>query len=197
MHPGEATTQQQLVDETQVDGAQVSRTVRVLLKESLLRRTETGALIAPNPGLLLDAWRAEYRFDRHHVVEGHVPGRSGQDTLKRLASAFREHDLRYAVTGLAGAWLLTEFASFRLVTMFVGDPISNEVVDAIGFRQDRRGANVWLVTPNDQGVFASAGEVGFAVCVHPGQIYLALVAQPERASEAADELRKRLLADAL
>jgi hypothetical protein len=193
MHPGQATTQQALVLATQVDGAQVSRTVRVLLEESLLQRTEGGALIAPNPGLLLDAWRAEYRFDRHHVAEGHIPGRSGQDTLGRLVRGFREHNLRYAVTGLAGAWLLTEHASFRLVTMFIADEIPKEVLGSLGFRRERRGANIWLVTPNDEGVFAGASEVGSALCAHPVQVYLDLAGQPERASEAAEELRQRLL----
>lgn len=196
MHPGQSATQQQLAVETQVDPAQVSRTVRGLLAQALLQRNEDGSLRAPNLALLMDAWQAEYRFDRHHVVEGHVPGRSGQDTLERLVNAWRDHDLRYAVTGLAGAWLLTEYASFRLVTAFVADPIPKGTLDAVGFRPVRRGANVWLVTPNDEGVFAGAAEVGVAVCAHPVQVYLDLAAQPERASEAAEELRQRLLVGA-
>jgi len=193
MHPGESATQQQLAVETQVDQAQVSRTARVLLEQALLQRNDDGSLRAPNLALLLDAWRAEYQFDRHHIVEGHVPGRSGQDTLERLVNAMRDHELRYALTGLAAAWLLTEYASFRLVTAFVPDPIPKGVLDAVGFRPGRRGANVWLVTPNDEGVFAGATEVGVAVCAHPVQVYLDLAAQPERAGEAAEELRQRLL----
>ena len=58
-------------------------------------------------------------------------------------------------------------------------------------------SNVWLVTPNDEGVFAGAAEVSVAVCAHPVQVYLDLAAQPERASEAAEELRQRLLVGAL
>ncbi len=80
-----------------------------------------------------------------------------------------------------------------MVTAFVADPIPKGVLDAVGFRPGRRGANVWLVTPNDEGVFAGAAEVGVAVCAHPVQVYLDLAAQPERATEAAEELRQRLL----
>ena len=56
------------------------------------------------------------------------------------------------------------------------------------------GANVWLVVPNDEGVFTAAAAKKGIACVHPVQAYLDLQGHPERAGEAADELRTRLLA---
>ena len=56
-----------------------------------------------------------------------------------------------------------------------------------------RGANVWFVVPNDEGVFQGASEQDELRCVHPVQVYLDLKNHPERAREAAEHLRTRLL----
>jgi hypothetical protein len=52
---------------------------------------------------------------------------------------------------------------------------------------------VWLIVPSDEGVFHCSSVVNEVACVHPIQAYLDLGAHPERANEAAIELRKRLL----
>jgi hypothetical protein len=62
-----------------------------------------------------------------------------------------------------------------------------------GFRSEERGANTWLVVPNDEGVFEGAEDRDGVPCVHPLQAYLDLKGQPERATEAAADLRKQLL----
>ena len=63
----------------------------------------------------------------------------------------------------------------------------------LGFREEARGASTWLVAPNDEGVFDGAELVDGIRCVHPVQAYVDLKNHPERAAEAAEELRKRLL----
>ena len=111
--------------------------------------------------------------------------------MARLSSAWRARGARHAATGLAAAWLLTGFATYRLATMYVADEPTPELLGAVGFRPEERGANTWLVVPNDDGVFRGARDVDGIVCVHPVQAYLDLKAQPERAIEAAEELRAR------
>jgi hypothetical protein len=52
---------------------------------------------------------------------------------------------------------------------------------------------VWLVVPGDEAVFMGARvESGFS-CAHPLQVYLDLKGHPERASEAAEVVRRRYL----
>ena len=98
-----------------------------------------------------------------------------------------------AVTGLAGAWLLNQFAGFRLVAFYVSQLPSAQAQQAMGFREESRGENVWLVVPNDEGVFHGAAEREGIPCVHPVQAYLDLKGHPERASEAAERLRNEFL----
>ena len=119
-----------------------------------------------------------------------MPARSGDALLHRLAD---ELGNQYAATGLAAAWLLTRFAAFRIVSVYLAEHPEPELLDRLGFREEARGANVWLVVPNDEGVFHGAAAKDGAHCVHPVQAYLDLKGHPERADEAAKELRAELL----
>jgi len=94
---------------------------------------------------------------------------------------------------LAGAWLLNQFAGFRLVVFYVAQVPSAEARQAMGFHEEQKGENVWLVVPNDEGVFDGASERAGIRCVHPVQVYLDLKDQPERSTKAAEQLRAKLL----
>jgi len=60
--------------------------------------------------------------------------------------------------------------------------------------QTKAGANIWLIAPNDDGVFAGASERDGAIrCVHPVQVYLDLKSHPERARAAAEAVRRKYL----
>lgn len=185
--------QQELARETGLDDGFVSRIVRRLEEDGLLDRTKEGAVRVRDPNLLLDAWTEVYDFEKHTILKGHVTSRSGDELLPRVAEALEHAKLRHAATGLAGAWLHTQFAGFRLVTFFVDKIPSESRLRALGFRSEPKGANVWLVVPNDDGVFDGAEKKNGVACVHPVQTYVDLQGQPERAKEAADELRARLL----
>ena len=106
-----------------------------------------------------------------------------------MADTLSRQNLEHAATGLAGAWALTRFAAFRTVTVYLaGDP-STALLDALDFRPDPRGANLWLVVPNDEGVFHGALEQDGIHCVHPVKVYADLKDHPERAPEAAERVR--------
>ena len=99
----------------------------------------------------------------------------------------------YAATGLAAAWLLNRFAGFRIVTIYLASPPDDPLLKQLGCREVEAGANTWLVVPNDEGVLQGASDRHGIRCVHPIQAYLDLEGHPERAKEAAEQLRKDLL----
>jgi len=128
------------------------------------------------------------------VLKGHIAARSDDEIIERVHKFLSKRKIDHALTGLAAAWSLAAFAGFRLVTVYWREPLGAEDLTELGFRDEERGANVWLVQPNDGGVFDGSSPRKPMRCVHPVQVYLDLKAQPERAAEAATELRKRLLA---
>jgi DNA-binding Lrp family transcriptional regulator len=178
--------QKEIAERTGLDDGHVSRIVRRLDAESLIERD--GTLIRPNdPVLMLDAWAADYRFDRHDVVIGHQTG-SGLELARQLHDGLSGTGIGHAFTGLPAAWALQPFARFRLASVCVtGDP--REAADAIGVRRNERGANVQLIGPDDQGVFLGQRDRDGLPCVSPAQVYLDLLHLPERARDAAQELR--------
>ena len=193
LHPGEFVAQRELAAATEVGEGFTSRIVRRLEELELIERNEAGQVRASDPDLLLDAWAEAYDFRAHHFLRGHVAARSGEELLQEIPAALSPGSERYAATGLAGAWLLTRFAGFRLATFYVSSLPTAHALERLGFREEAKGANLWLVVPKDDGVFQGAAELDGIRCVHPVQAWLDLQAHPERAREAADDLRAKLL----
>ena len=63
----------------------------------------------------------------------------------------------------------------------------------LSFRPTERGANVWLLVPDDSGVFQGVKVHDGVHCVSPVQAYLDLHAHPERAKEVAVEVKSNYL----
>ena len=192
MEPSETVRQRILASSTGLDEGHVSRIVGKLLESGLVERSREGIRVA-DANLLLDSWREEYRFDRHTVLRGHIAAGSGDGLTRSLAGTLSKMEVTYAVTALPAAWLWTRHAGFRLTTVYLSEIPSAALLADTGFREEPRGANSWLVIPNDEGVFDGASEVEGVRCVHPVQAYLDLKDHPERAREAAAELRSGLL----
>jgi hypothetical protein len=192
IEPDRVFTQRALAKAADLDEGFTSRIVRHMQRQDLVVRLAGGGVKVRDPQTLLDAWSEAYDFARHRIVRGHVAARSGDEVLHRLSSGLRHDGLRHAATGLAGAWLLNPFAGFRLVTLYVAHIPSVETQEAMGFRAEPHGENVWLVVPNDPGVFDGAVERDGFWCAHPVQVFLDLNGHPERSAEAAASLRQTL-----
>lgn len=196
VHPNTAKTQRELAIANDVDEGQTSRIVSRLLKLDLARRDSDGAIRASDRALLLDAWHDAYDFSKPHVVKGHIVARTGEELLTRLANLLESRGISYAMTGLGAAWLMNHFAGFKLTTAFLDAMPDRSVLEALGFWQDLRGANTWLVLPADQGVLYGAKRWHGIQCVHPVQAYMDLKGLPERAGDAAQHLRTMILTGA-
>ena len=192
MNPTSPISQRGLASVTGLDEGYVSRVVRKLIDSRLVVRDDKGVKVR-NADLLLDAWAEEYRFDRHTLIAGHIASNTGDNLTRQIAHTLADWQVPYAATGLAAAWMWTRHAAFRLSTVYLKDTPSASLIAALGFRDEPRGANVWLVVPNDEGVFHGATDMEGVCCVHPVQAILDLKAHPERSREATDVLRTHLV----
>lgn len=189
MHSDRPFTQRELARATRTDEGYTSRVVARLEQDGLIIRNDAGAVRPRDPDLLLDAWREVYDFTKHHVVRGHVAARSGDALLRQMSDGLKRASVFHAATGLAAAWSLGHYAGFRIASIYLPQEPSPDLLAALSFREDPRGANVWLIVPNDEGVFQGVSIRNGVHCVHPVQVYLDLHAHPERARDAAHELR--------
>ena len=193
IEPESAFTQRALAKAVGLDEGFTSRIVRQLEEQRLVARNAAGAVKVADYDALLDAWREAYDFSKHQIVRGHIAARSSDEILRRVTEQLKRGKMEHAATGLAGAWLLNPLTGFRLVVFYVGHTPSAETRQAMGFHEEQKGENVWLVVPNDEGVFDGAAEREGIRCVHPVQVYMDLKDHPERSAEAAELLRSKLL----
>lgn len=186
-------SQRELSKRADLSEGSTSRIVHGLEAQSLVEREASGKVRASDPNLLLDAWHEAYDFSRHHLMEGHIAARTSDDLIREVAKTLKKQKMDYALTGLGAAWALTHHAGFRLVTLFLQGVPKQDLLGALHFREESRGANTWLVVPNDDAVFAGKAEIDGVSYASPLQVYLDLKGHPERAKEAAQELRKTRL----
>lgn len=186
--------QKELSAQTHLDNGHVSRIVRRLADEHLLEGKDSS--VRPrDPSLLLDTWSDEYRFDRHDIVLGHASG-TGIELARDLHLRLNDEGIEHAFTGLPAAWLLDPFVGFRLSTVYVhGNP--HDAAAQIGLRRHERGANVQLIAPDDSDIFTGQRDLQGIPCVAPIQVYLDLRHLPERADEAAENLFRHVLWNAV
>ena len=85
----------------------------------------------------------------------------------------------------------TQFADFRLTTLYLSHTLEDP--EQLDLRPVEKGANVWVVVPRDEGVFFAGESIDGIRCVHPVQVYIDLLSQPERAKDAAAHVRSTLL----
>ena len=192
MEPGKVIKQRAIAFRTGMDEGHTSRIIGKLIEDGLLDRKDDGISVIDS-NLLLDAWREDYKFNRHDILRGHIAARGGESLIHTIAEKLSKIDEPYAATALPAAWLWTHHARFRLSTVYLSTLPSAALKNELNFREESRGANAWLVVPNDEGVFDGSELVEGIRCVHPVQIYVDLKDHPERSTEAASELRRQLL----
>ena len=190
--PSKAVTQRALASNAGLNEGHTSRIVGKLLETRLVERGEEGISVV-DADALLDAWREDYRFDRHHIIRGHIPARGGVALIRSIAETLSKTGESYAATALPAAWLWTQNPKFRLSTVYIPKPPSAGLKKVLRFREEAERSNTWLVVPNDEGVFHGAELVDGVRCVHPVQAYVDLKDHPERTADVAQELRRRLL----
>jgi len=193
LEPDRGFTQRELSKATGLDEGYTSRIVRRLEEIGLLVRDDKSFLRPEDPHQLLEAWREVYDFEKHNIIRGHIAARSGKEMIHRIADILSEQQIEFTATGLCAAWLYTYFISFRIGTFYISNPPGKELSALLGFRGEERGANTWLVVPNDEGVYQGEQVLDGIRCVHPVQVYLDLKAHPERSSEAAAILHQEYL----
>lgn len=185
--------QKDIAEKSDVSKALVSQVVDQLEVQGFVRRLGDGSVEVVEAELLVDEWRDQYSISDHKITRGHIHSTGqGPELVRTVGQRLNEIGVSYAFTGLSSAWHYAPFASFRLAAVFVDNPLHIVNSNELGFAAEPKGANIWLVEPNDQSVFWRSichEDVHFA---SPLQTYLDLKGHPERAAEASANMRTYL-----
>jgi hypothetical protein len=195
---GKFVSQRELSRESGLNEGSTSRIVKKLEEDGFLGRAADGKVCVLDANVLLQAWDCAGSFFKNRILYGHTPSAGGAKLLCDVVDLLKAHSVEYAATGPAGAWAWEALDDFHLVTLYLREPPSPELLDTLqadhklSFQARDTDANLWLVSPQDDGVFQGAVEKKGVHTVAPLQVYLDLAAHQESTDSAREILRSQI-----
>jgi hypothetical protein len=159
---------------TGVDVSYASRLLEWLGTEGLLTRVSRGPVQAVDRARLIRRWADNYSVLKSNDARSFLDPRGIESLLRRLPTA----RFRYAVTGSLAANRLAPVAPARLAMVYVDDP--DEVSAVLNLTPTETGANVILLAPLDDVVFARTRVDEGVTYVAPSQSAVDLLTSPGR-----------------
>ena len=166
------------------DAGYVSRTLALLDREDLIRRSPRGPITSVDWQGLIRRWAQDYSLLEPKRTGSFLEPRGLPSSFEKLGKV----DFRYAVTGSFAASKIAPVASPRLLICYVDD--RRRAAEGLDLRSAEVGANVILVQPFDPVVYERSWEregVKFAAL---SQVAVDLETSPGRGPAEADALMK-------
>jgi DNA-binding MarR family transcriptional regulator len=191
-HPDQEWTQKELIQSSGVSGGLVSRIVTALDEERFIEKRYEAQKGSParyrlkDGERLLDRWQAEDNWNKRVRVEQYS---LLQDNAEAIARTAQEE---LGAENLAFTqWFAANLRYAYTTTPVVSAYIREERLHKFPFgRRVEEGGNLWLIVPEDEGIFLETRiHKGFCV-VSDIQIYLDLIHVGLRGPDHAEELRK-------
>lgn len=192
VEPKRAWKLKELAETVHMSIGQAYKVKQELFNNEFIEFDQKKRLMLKDPSGLLDAWREVYRY------ENNAP-RSlfSLDKIPALEEKVKKYcdtkKIGYALTLFTGADRCAPFIRHSMTSLyFAGD------IEALRQELDLKpvdsGANVFLLTPYDEGIFYGLQEVEGYHVVSTVQLYLDLYSYGGRGREQAEFLREKLLA---
>lgn len=179
-----------LADEAGVSLGQVAN-VKKLLEDREWASKDREGLRLVKPESLLAEWAEEYSYKRN-AIRQYYSLKALPDLEADLADVCLKEDIRYALTGFSGAARLAPFVRYQRAMAYVAGE-QDRLAELLDLKEVDSGANVWLMTPYDEGVLYGSGKVDSACVAAPIQVYLDLQGLRGRGGEAAEYLLREVI----
>lgn len=189
-HPERSWRLSEIASEVEVDPGNAHRVLGSLLDLALLERDEDHYLV-PDPGSLLEAWAEAAPRPRERVVVPVVDG-----LQRQLENLIAPRPDAYAVSGECAAELMAPYLDSRQALVHCLDGAALAAVQAMGeeVAPQLRAAGRIEAVPADERVGDFGSVVDGLPLVSPAQLYVDLFRQRGRAREAAEHVRREVLA---
>lgn len=174
----------ELVERSAVSTGAAYRVVDFLKRQDLLDREQRGPITRVDWRRVVELWSRDYALNLEGGDSAWLAPRGIESVLGGLAEV---DEVRYAVTGSAGAAYFEEYAQTRLLMVYADEP--RALADRLDLRAAQEGgANVLLIRPADAVVYARAEPRAGLVVAAPTQLAGDLLNGPGRAPSEAEAL---------
>jgi len=188
--PGQEWTLTSLTQSTCLSAGLVSRLLGRLEREGWIKKA--GRQITLTRGTeLVDAWAAVDDWAKRTSIRQYSAlTKDLEDLAVRTRDGLSNRDNGPVFTQWFAANLRHAYTVAPVVSAYVHDFPAPSVETALGLRQVSDGGRLWLIVPQDEGVFQETRLVGGFALACDTQIYLDLHRAGLRGPEQAQELRK-------
>jgi len=166
----------------QVPLATLARVIDLLVRDALVERDPTGAVLRVDWEKTIRRWAEDYSLARSNHVRTFLDPR-GLPALREKLARLRSV---YAVTGSLAAAMVAPIAAPRLAQIYVQD--TQAAADTLELRATEAGANAMLVEPYDDVVFERGSRQEGIVCAAWPQVAVDLMTGPGTGPKEADAL---------
>jgi hypothetical protein len=164
------------------------------VKEKLIElefATESRDVNIAKAGELLSEWSKNYSYSDNKIDRYYSP-LSTSEFEKRLGVAGQLRGFRYALTMFSGASKVEGFTRYNFVAFYYSGS-AEEMVSDLNLKGTQSGANVWVMTPLDEGVYYGVQQVRDLAIASDVQLYLDLADFKGRGEEQAAAIRDQRL----
>ncbi len=185
-------TQEELAERTMISRGLVSRILKTLQEEGWVTqvtkasRTQSARYVLSDFDRLLEAWRKADRWTDRVTLQQFSVLISDLDEIARKVTDLAGSD-ETAFTQWYAAHLRQPHTTPPVVSAYV---IYQRHLDLPLGRKVNSGGNLWLMYPNDDGLFLETQRVGGKKLVTDAQIYLDLIEMGQRGPDQAEALRQ-------
>lgn len=195
-------TQEQLTERTEVSRTIVSQVLSRLVEDDWVKQLSSSSPKAPayyqlaDFDRLLDAWaKADNWQGRTTIYQFSVLSNQPEEIAATIRDLFKPKEpapgeparANVVFTQWFAAWLRYPYTIPPVVTAYLPD---KRLLDVIPYRRVNTGGNLWLVLPDDNGVFRETYERKGFLLASDVQIYLDLLQVGQRGPDQAAEFRQ-------
>ena len=188
--PNTRTRIKDLAEACSMSPAGVYFVVSLLENKGFVTRADDRSITLTEPDRLLREWAKNWTWKKSRPNFYFSFDKTAEQIIQRVGETTRRLGLAYALTGMAGASRVAPFVRFADVSLYLKDG-RDQLVKELDLRPVTSGANVVILDPYDEGVFAGTREIRGARVVSDIQLFVDLYTNPARGEEQAEALFER------
>lgn len=182
-----------LAKEANVSLGYTSDILSALSAQGYIEKKKRKGIQLKEKASLLDKWASVYSFSQNNIFSFYTLEKDFTAIFKKIAGISETLNLKSALTLHSAASLAAPYvARFSDIYLYVGGDIALWKKE-LGLRDVERGANFYLISPYDEGVFYGLRKVKGIPVIGNIQLYLDLFKYPARGKEQAEYARQKLI----
>lgn len=181
---------EQLAMEAQVSTGHVFNIKEELLNQEWVDYNNRGLKLT-EPENLLQEWSKAFQTENKPCLSFYslLTPSQFEDRIKKMCD---DQKLRYALTGLSGAFRYAPYVRYHRVSFYLEDKV-DKLVKELDLKAVTSGENVVIMQPLDDSIFYDMRSMGGMQVVSPIQLYLDLNLLGDRGKEAADFIYQEVI----